>query len=101
MPEASSPITPEFAPMSPRNARRSPSALRKLLGLVPSGEQDRNRARFAPRFERVEGRALLATLHVGSSPGEFPTIGAAVTAANTGDTIEVGAGTYNESVNVS
>jgi nitrous oxidase accessory protein NosD len=44
--------------------------------------------------------AAAATLCVGSKPGCFSTIGAAVTAANAGDTIEVAQGVYNEDVEI-
>lgn len=61
-------------------------------------------ARFQPGPEVLEGRALLsgATLTVGpaGSGAEYTTIGAAVAAAVSGDTIEVAPGVYNERVDV-
>jgi parallel beta-helix repeat protein len=56
-------------------------------------------------WEPLEGRALLSTLEVTpddtDGPGDYPTISAAVAAAQPGDTINVSPGTYNESVVVS
>jgi parallel beta-helix repeat protein len=48
----------------------------------------------------LENRLVLSTLHVGSSPGEFSTIQAAVTAAHSNDTIQVDPGTYIEQVKI-
>jgi hypothetical protein len=59
---------------------------------------------FLPRLEALEGRNLLATLVVspgGLVPGSFPTIGQAVTAAASGDTVLVNPGTYTEQVTIS
>jgi hypothetical protein len=39
-------------------------------------------------------------LNVGTAPGDFPTIQAAVNAAANGDTIEIAAGTYREQVTI-
>jgi parallel beta-helix repeat protein len=50
-------------------------------------------------LELLEGRALLTTLSVTpGDPDAYPTISAAVAAAQPGDTINVSPGTYNESV---
>jgi nitrous oxidase accessory protein NosD len=46
----------------------------------------------------LENRLVLSTLHVGSSPSEYHTIQAAVTAAHSNDTITVDPGTYTEQV---
>ena len=52
-------------------------------------------------FESLEDRRVLTTLIVDlTSPFAFHTIGAAVTAAHSGDTIDVASGTYDESVTI-
>ena len=61
----------------------SPSARRRPLG-----------------YERLEQRQLLAVLTVGAT-GQYATIQAAVDRARSGDTIEVQAGSYQESVDLS
>jgi len=60
----------------------------------------RQRPRSQPRLclEVLENRLVPSTLHVGSSPGEFTTIQAAVNAAHSNDTILVDPGTYTEQV---
>src|SRR5690348_7546291 len=70
-----------------------------------SGRHTRTRTSRRPRLEveAVEGRTLLSTLFVsptGSFKGHpaFTTIQGAVTAARTGDTIDVGPGTYHENI---
>jgi hypothetical protein len=76
-------------------------SLRKLVRFerAPSPRR-RTRQRFRPLAEALETRLVPATLHVGSGAGEYPTIGAAVAAAQSGDTIDVDPGTYNELVTV-
>ncbi len=60
----------------------------------------RQRPRSQPRLclEVLENRLVPSTLHVGSSPGEYKTIQAAVNAAHSNDTILVDPGTYTEQV---
>jgi parallel beta-helix repeat protein len=60
----------------------------------------RQRSRSQPRLclEVLENRLVPSTLHVGSSPGEFATIQAAVNAAHSNDTIRVDPGVYAEQV---
>ena len=73
------------------------SILRRLFG---AEQQLAKRAwpQIRPQLELLEDRVLLSTVHVGSKPGEFPTIQSAVLAANPGDTIKVDPGTYKEQV---
>ena len=68
----------------------------ELLGLAEEPARSR---RAAPCLDRLEGRCVPATLLVGG-PGNLATIGAALTAANDGDTILVNPGTYTESVTI-
>lgn len=65
----------------------------------PETTARRHRAHFQPTLERMEAKALLATLHVGTGH-EFATIQAAVDEASRGDTIAVDAGTYTEQVTI-
>lgn len=60
------------------------------------------RRRFRPTFDLLEDRRLLsATLWVDpSNPHDFQSIGDAVAAAHSGDTIKVAPGTYPESLTV-
>src|SRR3984893_17732499 len=52
-----------------------------------------------PRFESLEDRTVPATLTVNpADPTAFHTIGAAITASHSGDTIQVAQATYNEDV---
>jgi parallel beta-helix repeat protein len=51
-------------------------------------------------LEMLEDRVVPATLHVGSSAGEYATIQLAVTAAHSNDTIKVDPGTYSEQVTI-
>lgn len=70
-------------------------SLRKLFG-----NHKRPRPHSQPRLclEVLENRLVPSTLHVGSSPGEYTTIQAAVNAAHSNDTILVDPGTYTEQV---
>jgi parallel beta-helix repeat protein len=70
------------------------SLFRQLLGAKKSSPW-----KLSPRLrlEALEDRWVPATLTVGSGE-QYSTIGAAVTAANNGDTVEVFAGTYQEQV---
>lgn len=60
----------------------------------------RQRSRSQPRLclEVLENRLVPTTLHVGSCPGEFTTIQAAVNAAHSNDTIRVDPGVYTGQV---
>src|SRR5690348_9101457 len=69
------------------------------LGMALGARRPSRRMRFQPDLERMEGRALLATLTVGSGQ-DFTTIQAAVDAASAGDTIAVKPGTYSEQVTI-
>lgn len=60
-----------------------------------------SRFRFKPRLEVLEDRTVPSTLHVGTGANEYHTINAALAAANSGDTIKVDAGKYNEQVVIS
>lgn len=68
------------------------------------GSQQRPAKRQQPRsqprlcLEVLENRLVPSTLHVGSHPGEYHTIQAAVNAAHSNDTIRVDPGTYTEQV---
>jgi hypothetical protein len=74
--------------------RTSPSWLARAEASRP-----RRPARFRPASETLEGRALLATLVVNpANPSDYPTINAAVAAAQPKDTIDVVPGTYHEKV---
>lgn len=70
------------------------SLFRQLLGAKKSSPW-----KLSPRLrlEALEDRWVPATLTVGSGE-EYFTIGAAITAAHSGDTVEVFAGTYQEQV---
>src|SRR3989442_3730774 len=71
---------------------RLPALLASLL-LITAG--------FIIAITILPGVARGATLYVGGSgPGNYTTIGAAITAANTGDTVFVYSGTYPETVNL-
>lgn len=71
----------------------------RVLGNALRPRRTSRRACFRPALERMEGRALLATLNVGA--GEtYATIQAAVDAASSGDTIAVDPGTYTEQVTI-
>ena len=59
--------------------------------------KNRVRSASARGVESLEARQLMAA-HIVGSPAVFPTIQAAVNAANPGDTVKVDAGTYHESV---
>src|SRR6516225_265411 len=60
----------------------------------------KGKSRFwRPVMERLEDR-LAPAVHDLTTPGTFPTIQAAVNAANPGDTLLADPGTYNESVTV-
>jgi len=85
------------------SSRFSKSATKRFASRVNT------RCRFARRrglgFEALEDRRVLATLWVDPNVNPptaaiFSTIGAAVTAAHSGDTVKVVAGTYFEQVNV-
>jgi len=62
------------------------------------GQRKRPRSQSKLCLEVLENRLVPSTLHVGSSPGEFTTIQAAVNAAHSNDTILVDPGTYTEQV---
>jgi hypothetical protein len=57
---------------------------------------------FVPRLTTLEDRTLLTTLVVNPAggPGVYTTIGAAVTAANPGDTIQINPATYTEQLTI-
>lgn len=86
--------------MSRRSRSRVLPSLRTLFGFSRRPRPERNDARFSPLLERVEDRALLATLHVGSAANEFHQIQAAVNAANPGDTIQIDPGLYPEQLTI-
>jgi Right handed beta helix region len=61
--------------------------------------RSRHKVRHRPRFDILEERTLPAVLVVNPAvPTDFQTIGAAITAAHSGDTIQVAQATYNEDV---
>jgi hypothetical protein len=65
----------------------------------PSLTRSRRNMPHRPRFEVLEERTVPATLVVNPAvAGDFHTIGAAITAAHPGDTIQVAQATYNEDV---
>jgi hypothetical protein len=71
--------------------------------LVPTFKSSRSTRRrqlpHRPRFESLEDRTVPATLTVNpADPTAFHTIGAAITASHSGDTIQVAQATYNEDV---
>jgi parallel beta-helix repeat protein len=76
-------------------------SLQRLLGSQQRPAK-RQRPRSQPRLclEVLENRLVPSTLHVGSHPGEYHTIQAAVNAAHSNDTIRVDAGTYTEQVTI-
>src|SRR5579872_1011886 len=75
------------------------SALRKLLNGQP--QTTRRHAQPALHLEALEERWVPSTLEVcPGEPGAYSTINAAVSAAKSGDTIDVCPGTYHESVQV-
>src|SRR5262249_20156925 len=74
--------------------------LRKIFG--PSRatcRRDVRRPMFRPTLEGLEGRWVPAILTVGGV-GQYTTIAAALTAAQTNDTISVGNGTYTEAITI-
>jgi parallel beta-helix repeat protein len=75
------------------------STFRKLLG-IEKRRARRLKAQFRLHLEALQDRVVPSTLHVGAAPGEFPQIQQAVLAANSGDTIRVDPGTYNEQVTI-
>ncbi|MCA9121543.1 MAG: hypothetical protein H6822_15740 [Planctomycetaceae bacterium] len=62
--------------------------------------KSRRTHRASLRFERLEDRALLAVLTVGPA-GAFQTIQSAIDSARRDDVVEIAAGIYNESVDLS
>jgi nitrous oxidase accessory protein NosD len=75
-------------------------SLRRLFGYKSATSRPQHRWRTRPQLETLEGRLVPATLHVGSSPGDFHHIQDAVLAANPGDAIRVDPGTYPEQVKI-
>jgi hypothetical protein len=59
----------------------------------------KHRSRFQPSLERMEVKALLSTLHVGTGQ-QFASIQAAVDQSDPGDAIVVELGTYTEWVTI-
>jgi hypothetical protein len=74
--------------------------LHKMISAQPARRRQRPSNSVRLVLEVLEARTVPATLFVNSAGtgGAFTTIGAAVTAANPGDTIEVAAGIYQEHV---
>jgi hypothetical protein len=71
--------------------------------VVPTSKSPRTTRRrqlsHRPRFESLEDRTVPATLTVNpADPTAFHTIGAAITASHSGDTIQVAQATYSEDV---
>ena len=65
----------------------------------PSSTRSRRNMPHRPRFDVLEERTVPAVLVVNPAvPTDFHTIGAAITAAHSGDTIQVAQATYNEDV---
>jgi parallel beta-helix repeat protein len=77
------------------------STLRKLLGIERrTASRPGVPSRYRLDLEALENRLVPSTLHVGSKPGEFLTVQAAVTAAHSNDTIKVDPGAYTEQVTI-
>src|SRR5262245_12838340 len=74
------------------------------LSCVPRNRSARNARRPALTLNALEGRCVPATLfvdpNVAPSGSIFDSIGAAVTAAHSGDTIKVVAGTYRGIIDI-
>ena len=83
---------------------RLASWLGRRFAPSPLATRRQTPARFRPRVERLECRAVPATLLVsqtgslGGTPAPFSTIQNAVDASSPGDTILVGPGLYEEQV---
>lgn len=67
----------------------------------PRPQAKRKLARIRLEVESLEDRLVPAFLHVGSAAGEFATIQSAINAANTGDTVLVDPGIYQEQLTIS
>src|SRR6185437_2026048 len=78
-----------------QKSRRSSALFRARSFFTELASPDRRRSAFV---EPLEDRSMLAVLLV--DPSHFTTISAAMAAANNGDTIQVAAGTYSETVTV-
>jgi Protein of unknown function (DUF1565) len=74
-------------------------SLRRLFRVeAQQAKRQQLRTRFRPRLALLEDRTVPATLSVPS--GSYPTIQAAVNAANPGDTVQVAPGTYSEQLTI-
>jgi parallel beta-helix repeat protein len=74
--------------------------MRSAASLLRRVRAPRRSRGFRPQLECLEDRLVMSTIIVDPTPGKgnYTTIGAAVTAANPGDTIDIDSGTYTEQV---